>query len=344
MQWDESDSENPLLTILRCACDESLRLFSGIDVQAAFISFFGDRSKNDSKKAVAKLAGDASAALGPQERGGIEGYGVGARGRPLCPRFVEEWRNSKRDWPCRFYAYATPNKEALAEICQLGSVVEVGAGTGYWSHLLRKRGCNVVAYDKHAGESAEDNAYHRKAPPFIPDIKIGNPEDLANHTRSVLFLCYPPPDSNMAEMCLQYYKGSTVAYVGEFQGTTATRAFERRLLSEYKITRSIRIPTFPDQICSLTIWARRAKTISPLSDAIFLASWPIRCVRCGAHGHPDITRLYRCRACRQNVYCSKRCCKSDAASHQSVHKILNLQQTGCTKFPNSKYFVQVGSS
>src|ERR1019366_9271626 len=38
------------------------------------------------------------------------------------------------------YAYAIPNDAALDRLASLGPIVEVGAGAGYWAHLLRERG------------------------------------------------------------------------------------------------------------------------------------------------------------------------------------------------------------
>ena len=79
----------------------------------------------------------------------------------------------------------------------------------------------------------------------------------------------------MAEECLDAYKGDTVVYVGEWDdGTqigskvykthqyhagpaeTATPEFRRRLIEEFRLVRSVEIPTWPTHADDLTIWAR----------------------------------------------------------------------------------------
>ncbi|KAL7460395.1 hypothetical protein ACHAXS_000847, partial [Conticribra weissflogii] len=60
---------------------------------------------------------------------------------------VGHWRNSLRDYPAHFYAYAAPTDEALNAILRSprgesdssSCIVEAGAGTGYWSALLSCR-------------------------------------------------------------------------------------------------------------------------------------------------------------------------------------------------------------
>ena len=45
------------------------------------------------------------------------------------------------------YAFACPNSGAVAALVDLGPVIELGAGGGYWARLLRDRGCHVAAFD-----------------------------------------------------------------------------------------------------------------------------------------------------------------------------------------------------
>ncbi|KAL7544120.1 hypothetical protein ACHAXR_013524 [Thalassiosira sp. AJA248-18] len=56
---------------------------------------------------------------------------------------VTQWRDSVRDYPAHFYAYAAPTNEALRAIStcfqssETEQIVEAGAGTGFWSALLQ---------------------------------------------------------------------------------------------------------------------------------------------------------------------------------------------------------------
>ena len=51
------------------------------------------------------------------------------------------------------YGFAVPTNEALDAVgrCSPSGVVEVGAGTGYWAHLLQQRGVDVAAFDIEPG-------------------------------------------------------------------------------------------------------------------------------------------------------------------------------------------------
>lgn len=65
----------------------------------------------------------------------------------LCTPLLSKWRDSIRVCTCYKYAFAVPNERALQVIAYYSPVVEVGAGTGYWAGLLRKRGVEVIAVD-----------------------------------------------------------------------------------------------------------------------------------------------------------------------------------------------------
>lgn len=139
---------------------------------------------------------------------------------PLLPPFLRQWNDGCRIWPCHLYSFATPTTEALAKICSFSPVTEIGAGTGYWAHMLRTFSptTQVIAYDKDPcsaqGKVIKPNDYHGGSKAWTNVLK-GGPEVAANHTAGCLFLCYPPPDNAMGLLALRAYKGSTVCYVGK---------------------------------------------------------------------------------------------------------------------------------
>ncbi|GJP35479.1 hypothetical protein CLOM_g19996 [Closterium sp. NIES-68] len=74
------------------------------------------------------------------------GEGRGAALNPLLVPFIDLNIAPLR----RIYAWAVPTEAALAAIKSAAGeegIVEVGAGTGYWAALLRRRGVDVAAYD-----------------------------------------------------------------------------------------------------------------------------------------------------------------------------------------------------
>jgi hypothetical protein len=139
---------------------------------------------------------------------------------PLMPDRLRQWADSCRVWPCHLYAFATPNTPALEKIASFSPLVEIGAGTGYWSQMLRLSfpKCTVVAYDKDPptiqGKVIKPNDYHGKSRAWTQVLK-GGPEVAAQYAQHALFLCYPPPDNAMALLALRAYTGSTVCYVGK---------------------------------------------------------------------------------------------------------------------------------
>ena len=56
-------------------------------------------------------------------------------------------------------SFAIPNEPALAAIAAHAPLVEVGAGTGYWSAVLQHRGVDCVAYDAEPPTAQFNNAF-----------------------------------------------------------------------------------------------------------------------------------------------------------------------------------------
>ena len=132
----------------------------------------------------------------------------------------------------RTYAWGVPSAYALQAIAEFSphGVVEIGAGTGFWAHLLEQRGVSVRAYDSAPLQFEQHvNGFHAlgnlgNALPFAR-VSVGGAEAAGWHPERTLLLCWPPRESDgsgtgqrdvamMASDALAHYKGSTVAYVG----------------------------------------------------------------------------------------------------------------------------------
>ncbi len=196
---------------------------------------------------------------------------------PVCWPALAMYRDSIRDPPCHLMAYAVPSDEAIFLLASLKRpVIECGAGTGYWASLLRAQGVTVAAYDiapnrtaqelldaaarGHGGgiqRAASHNEYHAEMPAWTTVLR-GGAESASGRdapfdgASAVLFLCYPPPKSPMALECLSHFKGDVVAYVGEWQGDTATHAFERLLSSNFICLHRQPLPNWGSTAYSLT--------------------------------------------------------------------------------------------
>ena len=242
---------------------------------------------------------------------------------PLVPPFIRDLYDSCRVWPCHFYAFATPSEKAITKLRSLGPIVEIGAGTGYWAHVIQRAhapeagrndaAMEVLAYDKNPPTNAlksSPNEYHGRCRAWTTVLK-GGAEVLHNHHSSTLLLCYPPPDSSMALDALRTYKGSTVAYVGEWQGDTGTRSFEVLLSRAFFVSEVVQLPNWGDTCYSLMVW-RRKDNISIASNGALKLSHPCRCSVCGLAA----PQLHRCRLSYAVFFCGASCARKGNNLHR----------------------------
>ena len=150
----------------------------------------------------------------------------------------------------RAFSWAVPTREALdlVERHAGGYVLEMGAGTGFWTALLRARGNvqRIDAVDLAPCDGYEHNGHHavqwqigqtKKSanPPPFARVTRGTPEDVlgfGTEKPSALFLCWPPRERDdgaevdvkdktpeeadrMAIRALERFDGDAVLYVGE---------------------------------------------------------------------------------------------------------------------------------
>lgn len=149
------------------------------------------------------------------------------------------------------YAWAIPDERALEIVGATGSVVEIGAGGGYWAALLRARGVEVHAYDPKPGKSVWNKQ-------VWTDVKVHGTTPATLHPESTLFLCWPPYTSRIASLATRRYLragGKRIAYVGEHKGgCCANDAFFDLLVRELKETETHYIPMFPGMHDYLSVW------------------------------------------------------------------------------------------
>lgn len=156
---------------------------------------------------------------------------------------------------CQEYSWAIPDVTALQLIRDHSphGLLEIGAGGGYWAHLLTQLGVDVLAVD--ALPCPRPNPYaHRE---WHTDVRPGSTLEACQHPERSLFLCWPVEDGT-ADHALFCYAGSTLIYVGEGHGgCTADPDFFRRLQTDWSLKCVHDIPHWPGIEDRMYIYERR---------------------------------------------------------------------------------------
>jgi hypothetical protein len=149
-----------------------------------------------------------------------------ALGNPLLDELVElDLRDAasehERDRLIRRYAFAVPTADVLQRIRALSpaGVVEIGAGTGYWSRLLRDVGTSVRAYDRDPPPTST-NAWFAGSTPWLP-VEPGDESVADDAPPATLLLVWPTRDETWATSAAQRFHaagGTMLFYVGEGPG------------------------------------------------------------------------------------------------------------------------------
>lgn len=160
----------------------------------------------------------------------------------------ENAREMRREY-VRDYSWAIPSTEALLKVNEFSPIIEIGAGGGYWAHLLSKTGANVIAFDD------ETEKYQRK----WFEVRKGGPEKISDFSDHTLFLCWPPYNSPMANECLAKYTGEYFLYIGEPEGMAcADDLFFERVKRDFRVMEEMEIPRWEGKEDRLVVYRRKS--------------------------------------------------------------------------------------
>ncbi|XP_040279319.1 uncharacterized protein LOC120994657 isoform X1 [Bufo bufo] len=158
------------------------------------------------------------------------------------------------------FSFSVPSPQVLELLCALNvPLVSAGAGTGYWEFLLQSRGLDVVAFDQNTIFPPEMR---------YTEVLTGGPELLEHYPDRALFLAWPDADesSQFSLDCLAFFRGHTLFHVGELLGETlssnpwgqsTSRAFQLSLAEDFCCVKRIRLPSWPGQVDSFSVWKRK---------------------------------------------------------------------------------------
>ena len=215
------------------------------------------------------------------------------RGR--VPRCMKDYQNLVVLPLRRCISHAVPSAQLLKALAKLGPIVEVGAGSGYWSAMLHERGVDTIAYDLDPPDASTlANAFAFR--PFATvrradgaSLFAADPQLARERT---LLMVWPgqwtegdapasidkdtgeriePPGWETA--CLNAYLeagGQTVVYVGEREeaidkvagtapdtGVSASKAFQRILEHRMRHVETFDVPRLFYTCDDMTVWKRR---------------------------------------------------------------------------------------
>jgi hypothetical protein len=155
------------------------------------------------------------------------------------------------------YAYVFPDDRSLSALAELGPIVEMGAGTGYWAYRLQNRGVDIIAFDQAPPDGARANRYH--APTLMwCDVIARDHTVLTEHADRALFLCWPPLYSSLGD-CLAFYRGNTVALVGDGGHRTARIRGLNEAFKSMSVMSVRALEPLADAMPTLSIWRRLPK-------------------------------------------------------------------------------------
>jgi hypothetical protein len=166
-----------------------------------------------------------------------------------------EWDDGAALALAQRYSYVYPDERVLDMLSELGPLVEIGAGTGYWAGKLRARGVDIVAFDTAPPDLDKYNRYHGRTPTWSA-VFVGDHTLLSAYPDRALFLCWPPLFSDLGS-CLSLYPGMIVAYIGDYGHRTARLDNLERDFQEVAEAPVRALDPLPDSPAKLSIWQRR---------------------------------------------------------------------------------------
>jgi hypothetical protein len=158
-----------------------------------------------------------------------------------------------------FFSCWTPTPQIITKMVELvravdpeGRLLEVGAGRGLASRLLRDAGLQVACTDI-AGPS----------PSFTPVEPLSAIQAVVKYREfPTILLAWPPQlghtGSEMSYQALRAFRGTQVIYIGEPRGCcTATDDFFDELDCKWQLTERLPLPRWPNIADSLYVYRRK---------------------------------------------------------------------------------------
>jgi len=146
------------------------------------------------------------------------------------------------------YCFSIPFPFVLEEIKKYSPIVELGAGTGYYAWCLKKLGLKVEPFDLYSPDDEEafdfmgGNLWFEETWTMVLS---GDETVLPAYNDHALFLCWPPPESDMALNALEIFRnagGRYLIYIGDPVSSAKENFFSE--LSKFQLVKELKIPSW----------------------------------------------------------------------------------------------------
>lgn len=152
------------------------------------------------------------------------------------------------------WGFSIPCAEAVQALLALGPLVEVGAGTGYWTAILRAAGAEVAATDLHPRGR---NSYGFEGGAHAHIEALGAVEAVRRYADRAVFCSWPSEGESWAlGMTWAMRPGQRLAIILNPRNT-GSRGLFRYLATRFRELGSVEIPQFPVAADKLTIFEKR---------------------------------------------------------------------------------------
>lgn len=144
------------------------------------------------------------------------------------------------------FGFAILTKKAIEAMSPHAPLLELGAGSGYWSYELRRHGVDVIATDPATEEFGHFEQDPKRWTKHWTDVeKLDAVEAIARYPGFNLLIVWPSLSDPWAANALEAFSGDTVIYVGEGKGgCTADDDFHEILDVRFPNQETIDIPVF----------------------------------------------------------------------------------------------------
>ena len=141
------------------------------------------------------------------------------------------------------FGFAVLTAAVAAAIAPYAPLLEVGAGSGYWSYEFRRAGVDIIATDPGTGRYRLGGKWLGWEP-WLEVERLDGVTAVRRWPARALLMVWPDMEA-WAAATLEAFAGSTVVYVGEGAGgCTADDRFHELLEERWALKEEIGIPQF----------------------------------------------------------------------------------------------------